>query len=83
MVKKKKTNLWLPNGTGGVGGDLELVYTHCSNTKLLVNGNSTQYSVIIYMGKEPEKELMCTHVQSSPFVVQQKLSQHCKPTILQ
>ena len=25
-------------------------------------GNSTQYSVIIYVGKEPEKEWMCKYV---------------------
>ena len=44
--------------------------------------NSTQYSVKIYEGKESEREWMCVHVQMTHFVVQQKLSQHCKSTTL-
>ena len=33
------------------------------NKELLYGtGNSTQYSVITYMGKESENEWMCTHV---------------------
>ena len=48
-----------------------------------ITGNSTQYSVMIYMGKESEKEGMCVYVQLNHSVVQQQLSQHCKSTILQ
>ena len=50
---------------------------------LYSTGNVTQYSVMIYMGKESEKEWTCVHVQLNHFVVQQKLSQQCKSTILQ
>ena len=46
-------------------------------------GHSTQYSVIAYMGKESEKEWKCVYVQLNHFVVQQKLVQYCKSTILQ
>ena len=49
---------WLGAGicTLGIQNDL-------SNGVLLYNtGNSTQYSVIIYMGKEPEKEWICVYV---------------------
>ena len=45
--------------------------------------NSFQYSVIIYVEKESEREWMCVYVSLNPFVVQQKLSQPCKSTILQ
>ena len=37
----------------------------------------------LYMGKEPEREWMCVHVKLHHFVVQRKLSKHCKSTILQ
>ena len=46
-------------------------------------GNSTQYSVITYLGKEFEEEWMCVHVYLNHFVGQQKSIQHCKSTILQ
>ena len=29
---------------------------------LYSTGNSTRYSVITYIGKESEKELMCVHI---------------------
>ena len=45
--------------------------------------NSTQYSVIISMGKESEKEWMCVYLSLNHFVIQQTLSQHYKSTILQ
>ena len=41
---------------------------------LYSTGNSIQYSVIIYMGKESEKEWMCVYIKLNHFVVQQKLS---------
>ena len=37
--------------------------------------NSTQYSAIIYVGKESEREWMCIYVQLYHSVVQQKLLQ--------
>ena len=45
--------------------------------------NSTQYSVIIYVGKESEGEGICVYVWLGHFVVQEKLSQPCKLTIVQ
>ena len=57
-----KANLWLPKGRGmgwGVGiGICTLLYKECRvNGNLLYStGNSTQYSVITYLGRECEKE---------------------------
>ena len=45
-------------------------------------GNSTQNSVITHMGKESEKEWVWVYVQLNYFVVQQKVSQHCRLTII-
>ena len=62
-----KTNLWLPKRTGvaaGWTGSLGPAYAHyCiwsgANRDLLCNTeNSTQYPVLVYMGKESEKEWM-------------------------
>ena len=39
--------------------------------------------MIIYVGKESEKEWMCVDVSLNHFAVQQKWLQHCKSTILQ
>ena len=36
--------------------------------------------MIIYVGKESEREWICVYVGLSHFVVQQKLSQPCKST---
>ena len=46
-------------------------------------GNSTQYSVVTYMGKESEKEWIYVYVKLNHFAVHLKLIQHCKSTILQ
>ena len=46
-------------------------------------GNSTRYSVITWVGKEPEIEGTHVYVELNPFVVRQKLIQHCKSTLLQ
>lgn len=35
------------------------------------------------MGEESETEWMCVHIRLNHFVAQQKISQHCKLTILQ
>ena len=45
--------------------------------------NSTQYAVIIYVGKESERQWMCVYVWLGHFAVQQKWWQPCKLTMLQ
>ena len=45
---------------------------------LYSTGNSTQYSVITYMGKESEKEWIYVYVQLNHLAVHLKLTQHCK-----
>ena len=48
-----------------------------ANRDLLYStGNSTQYFVMFYMGKESEKEWMSVCIQLTHFLVQKKLSQH-------
>ena len=67
----QKTNLWLPRGRLGGGINQEigihiyiLLYVkQILNKDLLYStGNSTQYSVITYMGKESEKEQIYVYV---------------------
>ena len=53
------------------------------NQHLYSIGNSTQYSVMAYTGKESEKEWIYVYVQLNHFAVHLKLTQHCKSTILQ
>ena len=61
LICKTETDSWLPKGTGGRGG---LVYAHCGIWNDWPNGtcsiaeNSTQYSVIIYVGKKSERRDM-------------------------
>ena len=65
-IHRQKTNLWLPKGTGAGGGinwDIGIdIYTllyikSITNKNLLHStGNSTQYSVMPYMGTESKKE---------------------------
>ena len=63
-----KTNLWLPKGKGGGRefgtGTCTLLYMELMvNRDLLYStGNSTQYSVITYIGKESKKEWLCVYV---------------------
>ena len=66
-----KTNLWLPKGKVGRRDKIEAgikIYTplyikQIINRDLLYTiGNSTQYAVITYMGKESEKEQMYVYV---------------------
>ena len=62
----QKTNLWLPKGKGVGGGKNQevginintLLYIKQISSKDLLysTGNSTQYSIITYIGKEYEKE---------------------------
>ena len=64
-----KTSLWLPKGTGDGGwgegwtGGLGLAYAHCGVWNAGQWGpaaqHRTQYSVMVYVGKESEREWMC------------------------
>ena len=62
-------------------GRCKLVYTEWMNSKVLPYSteNYIQYPGINHNGKEYEKE--CIYMNH--FAVQQKLTQHCKSTILQ
>ena len=64
-------------------GRCKLVYRGWINRKVLLysTGNYTQYPVINHNGEEYEKKYKC--VSLSCFVIQQKLAQHCKSSILQ
>ena len=74
----------------GGGKDLEFGISRCKLlhmgwiNKVLLNstGNDIQYPVINHNGKEYKKKnvYMCI---TGHFVVQQRLAQHCKSTILQ
>ena len=59
-------------------------YTECLASGDLLHSTKTsiQYSVIIYVGKESEREGMYVYIELNHFVVQQKSSQHCKSTTL-
>ena len=46
-------------------------------------GISTQCSVVVCMGRVSKKEWIYIYVQLIHFAIQQKLTQHCKMTILQ
>ena len=69
-LKMQKTNLWLPGVRGGginweIGTDIyTLLYIkEITNKDLLYStGNSTQYSVMVYMGKESKKEWIYMYV---------------------
>ena len=45
--------------------------------KAMDTGNSTQYSVMPYMGKESKKEDLLVYVQLTHLAVHLKLTQHC------
>lgn len=84
-----RANLWLPRGTGEGGGMAwgfgmgicSLRYREwLANRDLLT---SSPYAVTIDVGKEPQGEGMCAHVQLNHLTVQQKWSLHCKSTMLQ
>ena len=58
-----------------------LYIKYIDNKDLLYStGNYFQYLVIIYNGKESEKEYICIYVYLNHFAVYVK---HCKSTILQ
>ena len=88
--QSSKTNL--PKGKGGWGINQEFgisIYTLLyikqiiSKDLLYSTGNSIQYSVVIYMGKDSEKEWIYVYMYNNHFAVHLKLLQHCKSTILQ
>ena len=67
----QKTNLWLPSGKVGgginweIGIDIDTVLyiKQITNKDLLYRpGNSAQYSVMAYMGKESKKEWIYVYV---------------------
>lgn len=41
-----------------------------------------KYLVIIYMGRQSEKEWTCVYAQLNHFAVQRRFSQHCKSAII-
>ena len=45
--------------------------------------DSTQYSVMAYMGIESKKEWIYVYVRLIHFAVHVKLTSHCKSTVLQ
>ena len=49
---------------------------------LYSTGNSTQYSVITYKGKESEKKYIY-NIHTDHFAVHLKLTQYCKSTLVQ
>ena len=85
---RQRTDVWLLRGVGG-GTDWEFEISRCklvyiewinSNILLYSTGKYIQYPVINHNGKEYEKQM---HAQQNHFAVQQKLTEHCKSTILQ
>ena len=67
----QKINLWLPGGKGEGGINWKIgtdIYTllyikQITNKDLLYStGNSTQYSVMAYMGKDSKKEWIYVYV---------------------
>ena len=76
----QKTDLWLPRGrgfgrgTGSLGFQMQIItYGMDKQDPTVQHGNYIQYFVVNHNEKESEK---------NHFAVQQKLIQHCKPTIL-
>ena len=65
-------NLWLPKGAGGGSGDRLGVWDWHMHTALygmigkwgpaVQYENPSQYSVMIYVGKESEREWMCVYI---------------------
>ena len=77
---------------GGGRMDLEFGVSRCkllhiewtnSNILLYSTGKYIQYPVINHNKKEYKEEYIYIYVQLNHFAVQQKLTQHCKSTILQ
>ena len=60
------------------------VFTLKKKKKMLYStGNSTQYSVMAYMGKESKKKKEWRHVQLIHCAIHLKLAHHCSSTTFQ
>ena len=77
-------------GKGGINWEIGIdIYTllyikQITNKNVLYStGNSFQCSVMTSMGMESRREWIYVYVWLIHFAVQQKLTQHCKSTILQ
>ena len=68
-----------------IGIDIHTTICKIGNNKNLLcsTGNSTQYSVMIHMGKKSKKEWIYVYVKLIHFCYKQKLIQHYESTILQ
>ena len=60
-----------------------MVWTAITLYQRISRGNSTQCSVVTQMGSKSKKEGICVYIDLIHFAVEQKLTQHCKATILQ
>ena len=62
---------------------LILCIKQITNENLPYSTGNTQCSVVTSMGKKSKREGINVNVQLTHFAVRQKLTQHCKATILQ
>ena len=84
-----RTDLWWTReGSRGINwifavSRCKLLYKRWKSNKVLLwsTRNYIQYPVINHNGKEWKKEYI--YVYLNHFAVQQKITQHCKPTVLQ
>ena len=85
QTHRHRKQTWLPKGKGR--GRDKLVLLHIKQTihknLLYATGNSTQCSVMTYLGKESEKSGFMICMYDRLTTIQQKLTQHCRSTILQ
>ena len=68
----------------GTGIDT-LLYTKsiCNKNLVYSTGKSTQYSLMVYMGIESEKERIYVYAELIQFAIFLKLTQDCNSSILQ
>ena len=93
-TKQKQTHRHREQTRGCQGGGVDwgfgisrckLLHIEWINNKVLLysTGNYIQYPVINHNGNEYKKECIYIYMYNCHFTVQQKLTQHCKLTILQ
>ena len=77
-------------GEGGIDCEFgvsicKLLHIEWINNKVLLysTGNCIQYHEINHNRKEYKKQCVCIYMYLNYFALQQKLTQHCKSTILQ
>ena len=80
---EKDREAWLAAVHGVTKSQTQFSNWTTNKNLLYSTGNSTQYSVMTYMGKESGKEWIYVFVLQIRFAVHLKLRQHCKSTILQ